>query len=149
LQYNGVKKVEIHNPIYFIQYHLTGSDKGQRFDNKKPPIPLVHLQGKIDAGADFSFQILAITRNGQDLDIQEQVNTSIVAFTHGGDQRYFLQISKFTDEKTRRSEGIPEGKYRLEIVFSIVKAGISGKTAETPESRTLKAETTVLYKLNE
>lgn len=150
LQYNGINRVEIHNPLYFVQYNLTGSGKGQRFDNKKPPIPLIHRQGKIDPATDFSFQILAITRNGQNLDIHEQVNTPILAFTQGGDQKYSLQISRFTDEKTHQSEEIPEGKYHLEIVFSIVRAGVPGKTVETPESRMLKAqETVVLYKPNE
>src|SRR5690242_7238438 len=140
LKYQGTHKVEIHNPLYFIQYHLTGSDKTQRFDNKKPPIPLVHRQGKIDPATDFSFQILAITKNGQNLDTPEQVNAPTVAFTQGDDQKYFLQISKFTDEKTQRAEELPEGEYHLEIAFSIVNAGISSKTIETPESRTLKAQ---------
>lgn len=150
LRYHSTHEVEIHNPLYFIQYHLTGSNKHQQFDNKKPPIPLIHRQGKIDPAADFSFQILAITKNGQSLDIKEQVNTPTLVFTQGDDQTYFLQISKFTDEKTRQSEGIPEGKYHLEIAFSIVKAGISDKATETPESRMLKAqENVVLYKLNE
>lgn len=150
LQYNGINRVEIHNPLYFVQYNLTGSDKTQRFDNKKPPIPLVHRQGKIDPATDFSFQILAITRNGQSLDIKEQVNMPILAFTEGDTQKYSLQISRFTDEKTRQSEEIPEGKYHLEIAFSIVEASISSKTTEIPESRMLKAEeSVVLYKLNE
>jgi hypothetical protein len=150
LRYVGSARIEIHNPLYFIQYSLTGSDKTQLFNNRKPPIPLIHRQGPIDATADFSFSILKIEKDGENLNIQEQVNMPTLAFTQSGEQRYFLQISKFINEGTRQPEDIPAGKYHLEVVFSIIKASINGKTTENPQSRTLKApDIAILYKPKE
>jgi hypothetical protein len=147
LRYAAPVRIEIHNPLYFIQYSLTGSDKTRLFNNRKPPIPLIHRQGPIDATADFSFSILKIEKGGESLNIQEQVNMPTLAFTQSGEQRYFLQISKFINEGTRQPEDIPGGNYHLEVVFSIIKASIDGKTTENPQSRTLKAQDiAVLYK---
>ena len=139
LQYAGTNKIEIHNPLYFIQYNLTDVDKKQRFDNKKPPIPLIHRQGKIDPAADFSFQILAIARNTQNQDIPAQVNTPTITFANGDMQRYFLRISEYMDGQIPQTADIPEGNYQLQLIFSIIEATAS-KTGERPPSRTLKAE---------
>jgi len=149
LRSEAPRKIEIHNPLYFIQYSLTGSDKTRLFNNRKPPIPLIHRQRPIDAATDFSFNILKIEKDGRNLNIQEQARMPTLAFTQGDEQRYFLQISKFIDEETRQAEDIPAGKYHLEVVFSIIKA-IDGKTTENPQSRTLKAQDIViLYKPSE
>lgn len=147
LRYEAPGKIEIHNPLYFIQYSLTGSDKTRLFNNRKPPIPLIHRQRPIDAATDFSFNILKIEKDGGNLNIQEQVRMPTLAFTQGDEQRYFLKISKFINEGTRQPEDIPGGNYHLEVVFSIIKASIDGKTTENPQSRTLKAQDiAVLYK---
>jgi hypothetical protein len=150
LRYEAPGRIEIHNPLYFIQYSLTGSDKTRLFNNRKPPIPLIHRQGPIAADSDFSFSILKIEKDGKNLNIQEQANMPTLAFVNGDEQTYLLQISKFINEESREPKDIPAGNYHLEVVFSIIKASIDGKTTENPQSRTLKAQDiVVLYKPNE
>lgn len=134
LEYGGNNSVAIHNPLYFIQYSLADSNKTRLFNNRKPPILLIHRQGPLDATSDFSFEIVGIRKDGQNLNIEEQANAPTLAFSRSDKQRYFLKVSGFINEQTRQREDIPEGKYQLEVTFSIVEAGSNGK------SRTLKAQ---------
>ncbi|MBA4142843.1 MAG: hypothetical protein H0X43_07520 [Nitrosospira sp.] len=63
LQYEGAgNSIEIHNPLYSLQYILTGSDKTQQLKGGKPPIPLINRQGPISANTDFNFNILGIKK---------------------------------------------------------------------------------------
>ncbi|WP_143053069.1 hypothetical protein [Nitrosovibrio tenuis] len=137
LRYEGTDSIEIHNPLYFVQYILAGSDKTQLFNNTKPPIPLINRQGPIDPNIDFSFNILGIQKNGENQNIHEQVNVPTLTFNKSDRQSYFLQISKYLNQRTRQPEDIPEGIYQLEVIFSIINAG---KGANGPQSRTLKAQ---------
>lgn len=137
LQYEGINSISIHNPIYFLQYILKGTDKAQLFNGGKPPIPLINRQGPIDEINDFNFDILRITKNKEDLNIRDQVNMPIVTFQKGDRQSYSLQISKYVNQQTRQSEDIPEGTYHLELLLSIVG---SDAADGAPPSRTLKAQ---------
>jgi hypothetical protein len=137
LQYEGVNTMKIHNPLHFVQYSLTGSEKTQLFNNTKPPIPLVNRRGAIDATADFGFNILGVVKNGESLNIQEQVNVPTPNFETGDKQSYFLQISEYLNQQTGRLEDLPKGNYQLEVIFSIIDAAT---TADRPRSRTLKAQ---------
>jgi hypothetical protein len=137
LQYEGANDLAIHNPIYFVQYVLKGSDQTQMFKGGKPPIPLINRQGPIDETTDFNFDILGITKNGEHLNIREQVNKPIITFQKSDKQSYYLRISRIVNQQTRPSEVIPEGKYHLELILSIVA---SDSTSDAVQSRTLRVE---------
>jgi hypothetical protein len=136
LQYSGTSGVAIHNPIYFIQYILKGSDKTQ-FSGGKPPIPLINRKGPIDEMSDFNFNILEIKKNGENLNISEQVNMPTIHFQRGDKLSYHLQISKYLNQQTRKPEDVPEGRYHIELLFSIIGAD---KTEGSLQSRTLKVQ---------
>src|SRR5262245_57335547 len=137
LQYEGANDIAIHNPIYFVQYILKGSDQTQIFKGGKPPIPLINRKGTIDEATDFNFDILGITRNGEKLNVREQVNKSIVTFQKSDKQSYNLRISRIVNQQTRSPEVIPEGTYHLELLLSIVA---SDSTSDAVHSRTLRVE---------
>ena len=137
LQYEGTNDIAVHNPIYFVQYILKGSDKAQLFNGGKPPIPLINRKGPIDETADFNFDILKIEKNGRSLNIREQVNLPTIQFQRGDTLRYYLQISRYLNQQTRQSEDLPEGRYHMELLFSIIEADT---TESSRQSRTLKAE---------
>src|SRR6476660_513123 len=120
LEYVGINNIAIHNPLYFVQYVLKGSD--QSFSGAKPPVLLINRKGPIDEKTDFSFDILRITKNREDLNINQQVNLAIVDFKTGDRQTYYLQISKHTTRQTGTPEDIPEGTYHLELLFSLVES---------------------------
>ena len=135
LQYQGVNEIAIHNPLYFVQYVLKGSDRS--FTGEKPPILLINRKGPVDEKTDFSFDILRITKNGEDLNINQQVNLPTIPFRKGDNQIDYLQISKHTDRQTGNPQEIPEGTYHLELLFSVVGVGA---TDGDPQSRTLKVQ---------
>src|SRR5262245_55724429 len=123
LQYEGTNDIAVHNPIYFVQYILKGRDKAQLFNGGKPPIPLINRKGPIDETTDFNFNILKIEKNGQNLNIREQVNMPTIQFQRGDKLSYYLQIpKKHLDQQTRESEDLPEGLYDIELLFSIIEA---------------------------
>ncbi|MGH8685593.1 MAG: hypothetical protein ACREUM_09620 [Nitrosospira sp.] len=137
LQYEGTNNISIHNPIYFIQYILKGTDKAQLFNGGKPPILLINRQGPIDETNDFNFDILRITKNRENLNIRDQVNMPIITFQKGDRQSYSLQISKYVNQQTRQPGDIPEGTYHLELLLSIVGSDAADGARS---SRTLKAQ---------
>jgi len=135
LQYEGTKGIAVHNPIYFVQYTLKGSDKAQLFNGGKPSIPLINRKGPIDETSDFNFNVLKIEKNGRNLNIREQANMPTIQFQRGDKLSYYLQISQYLNQQTRQYEDLPEGVYRLELLFSIIEADT---TEGSPQSRTLK-----------
>lgn len=137
LRYEGTNDIAIHNPLYFVQYVLKGSDETKSFRGVKPPVPLINRKGPIDETTDFSFDILRITKNGEDLNIKEQANTPTVAFRKGDKQIYYLQISESPNQQTGKPEDLPEGTYHLELLFSIVGSETTGGDLQ---SRTLKVQ---------
>jgi hypothetical protein len=137
MQYEGANDSAIHNPIYFLQYVLKGSDKTLLYKGGKPPIPLINRQGPIDETTDFNFDILRITRNGEDLNIREEVNRPIVTFQNGDKRSYDLQISRLLNQQTRHPEDIPEGTCHLELLLSLVKSDTTGGAVQ---NRTLGAQ---------
>ncbi len=137
LQYEGANRIEIHNPIYFFQTILSGRDKTQLFNGGKPPIPLINRKGPINEATDFNFNILAIKKNGDSLNIHEQINLPSIPFQKGDEQSYYLQISKYLNQQTKQLEDIPQGIYHLEILFSIIGAD---STEGDLQNRTLKVQ---------
>jgi hypothetical protein len=120
LRYEGADGLAVHNPIYYAQSVLKGSDRTQTFKGGKPPIPLVNRKGPIDETTDFNFDILGITKNGEDLNVRDEVNRPTVTF-HKGDRRsYRLRISRYMNQQTASTEDIPEGAYHLELLLSLV-----------------------------
>ena len=137
LEYEGSNDIAIHNPLYFVQYVLKGSDASKSFKGVKPPIPLINRKVPIDESTDLNFDILRITKNGADLNIKQQVNMPIVTFRKGDKQLYYLQISKHSDEQTGKPEKIPEGTYHMELLLSVVQ---SDTTQGDVQSRTFKVQ---------
>ena len=137
LEYEGANNIDIHNPLYFVEYALKGSDDSRSFRGEKPPILLINRKGPIDENSDFSFDILRITKNGGDLNIKQQVNSPILGFKKGDQQIYYLQLSKHLNQQTGKAEKIPEGAYHLELLFSLVQSDTSDND---PHSRTLKVQ---------
>lgn len=137
LLYEGTNNIVIHNPIYFFQYILSGRDKAQLFKGGKPPIPLVNRMLPISEATDFNFNILAIKKNGDCLNIHEQVNMPSISFQKGDKQSYLLQISKFLNQQTKQLEDIPQGTYHLELLFSII--GLETTEGDL-QSRTLEVK---------
>src|SRR5262245_47343223 len=137
LQYEGTNDIAVHNPIYFVQYILKGSDKAQLFNGGKPPIPLINRKGPIDDTTDFNLNNLKIEKNGESMNIGKQLNMPTIHFQRGDKLSYYLQISKYLDQQTRQPKDVPEGIYYLELLFSIVEADTTGGSLQ---SRTLKVE---------
>lgn len=137
LQYEGSNDIAIHNPIYFVQYTLKGSDTTQQFIGGKPPILLINRQGTIDEVTDFNFDILQITKNSESLNIREYVNMPSITFHKDDQYSYDLQISKYQNQQTKQFENIPEGTYHLDLNLSIVE---SDATSSTLQSRTLRLQ---------
>lgn len=137
LQYEGSNDIAIHNPIYFVQYTLKGSDTTQQFIGGKPPILLINRQGTIDEVTDFNFDILQITKNSESLNIREYVNMPSITFHKDDQYSYDLQISKYQNQQTKQFENIPEGTYHLDLNLSIVE---SDATSSTHQSRTLRLQ---------
>ena len=137
LQYEGTNDIAVYNPIYFVQYILKGSDKAQLFNGGKPPIPLINRKRPIDETTDFNFNILKIKKNGENLNIGEQVNMPTIHFQRGDKLSYYLQISKYLNQQTRQPEDVPEGLYHIELLFSIIEADTTGSSLQ---SRTLKVQ---------
>jgi hypothetical protein len=127
LEYEGADAIAIHNPLYFLQYVLKGSDKTQQFKGKKAPIPLINRQGPLDETTDFNFDILGILKNGTALTVRDEVNRPTVSFQKGDKQNYRLKISPPT-------ENWSGGDYYLDLLLSIVGSDSSGGA---PQSRTL------------
>jgi hypothetical protein len=135
LQYEGDKDLAVHNPIYYVQYVLKGSDPARTFTGVKPPIPLLNRKGPIDETSDFNFDILGITKNGEDLNVREEVNKPIVTFRKGDRQSYRLRISQFVNQQSGRPEDLPAGTYHVELLLSLIASDATGDAAE---SRTLR-----------
>jgi len=116
IRYWGTRPVEVHNPLYYLQFTAM---RGNEMLNTgyKPPIPLINTKSEI-MPEDFNFGIMEFEENGKALNIPEEINRPTLLFERGDERMYRLSVPGFRD--SGEIQPFSSGIYTVSFLFSII-----------------------------